>query len=57
MICTSHHILFGSYNQGRIEGWGISTYRGDEKFVQDFDGGLGSGYYEFLILFKERVIQ
>jgi len=38
MICTPQHIFFGSYNQGRLEGWGISTYGGDEKCVQSFGG-------------------
>ena len=57
MICTPHYRFFGSNNQGRLEGWGISTYGEDEKCVQDFGGGLSSGYYEFLVLFGERVIQ
>jgi len=39
MICTPHHTFFGSYNQGRVEGWGISTDGGVEKCVQDFGAG------------------
>jgi len=35
MICTAHQILFGLSNQEELDGEAGSTYRGEERCIQD----------------------
>jgi len=39
MICTAHQILFGLSNQENRWVWRVACMRGQEKSIQDFNGG------------------